>query len=67
MTQQLRALVASVENPDLVPRTQVRQLTITCNPSSRRSDTLFGPLWAPCHIQYNTDKQAHTYAYKNST
>ena len=41
MVPWLRALIAVAEDPILVPRTHVGQLTTTCDYSSRGSHTIF--------------------------
>lgn len=44
MAQQLRGLLVLLEDWSLVPSAHVRQLTVTCNSSSRRSSILPQPL-----------------------
>lgn len=53
MARQLRALTALADDSTLVPSTHIRQLTITCNFSSKGFDALF---WTP----QNLHSCAHT-------
>lgn len=53
----IKMLTALQEDLSLVPSTQGRQLTITCNSSIRGFDTFFWPCWAPVGMWY-TDKCA---------
>lgn len=52
MTQLLRVLAALPKDPSLVPSTNVKQLTTTCDCSSRKFNSL---LWLP---QADTDTQS---------
>lgn len=47
MPQQLRANTALVEDQNLVPSIHIRQLNITCNYSSRESNS-----WLPAHVPH---------------
>lgn len=57
MAQALRVLVALAEVQSLVLSTHVKQSTITCNFSSRRSDSIFRP-WQVSEL---THSDTHTY------
>lgn len=60
MAQQLRAVLALPKGWDLVPRTQIRQLTITCNSRFRGCNALS---WYPWHCIY-THTQLKMKIYK---
>lgn len=56
---QLRVLVTLPEDPSSVPKTHIRDATVACISSSRRSDPLFSTPLAPILICAQTATHTH--------